>query len=71
MKTPTLHFDTSAIGGYFDAEWMADTIELWKQRAAGKWRLYSALRRHRGGYFFLLMSPRSSSFPSTTNSTDA
>ena len=27
MKVPTLYLDTSVIGGYFDAEWMADTRE--------------------------------------------
>ena len=38
MKVPALYLDTSVIGGYFDAEWMADTRELWVQAQAGKWR---------------------------------
>lgn len=42
MKTPTLYLDTSAIGGYFDVEWMDDTRELWKQRAAGQWRFLAS-----------------------------
>ena len=42
MKTPTLYLDTSAIGGYFDVEWMADTRELWQQRVAGSWRFLAS-----------------------------
>ena len=42
MKTPTLYLDTSAIGGYFDVEWMADTRELWKQRGSGHWRFLAS-----------------------------
>lgn len=43
MKVSTLYLDTSAIGGYFDAEWMADTRELWAQARAGKWRLLTSI----------------------------
>jgi predicted nucleic acid-binding protein len=43
MKVPTLYLDTSVIGGYFDAEWMADTRELWAQARAGKWRLLTSI----------------------------
>ena len=32
MKIPTLYLDTSVIGGYYDAEWMQDTRELWRGR---------------------------------------
>jgi len=43
MKVSALYLDTSVIGGYFDAEWMADTRELWAQARAGKWRLVTSL----------------------------
>ena len=43
MKVPTLYLDTSVIGGYFDAEWMADTRELWEQARAGKWELLTSI----------------------------
>jgi predicted nucleic acid-binding protein len=43
MKVATLYLDTSVIGGYFDAEWMADTRELWTQARAGKWRLLTSI----------------------------
>lgn len=43
MKVTTLYLDTSVIGGYFDAEWMADTRELWAQARAGKWRLLTSI----------------------------
>ncbi len=38
-----LYLDTSVIGGYFDAEWMADTRELWEQARAGKWQLLASI----------------------------
>lgn len=40
--TPRLYLDTSVIGGYFDAEWMADTRELWAQRGNGLWQFISS-----------------------------
>ncbi len=43
MKVPTLYLDTSVIGGYFDAEWMTDTRELWAQAQTGKWRLVTSI----------------------------
>ena len=43
MKVPMLYRDTSVIGGYFDAEWMADTRELRAQARAGKWRLLTSI----------------------------
>ena len=43
MKASTLYLDTSVIGGYFDAEWMADTRELWAQARAGKWHLVTSI----------------------------
>src|SRR5215213_9479832 len=43
MKVSPLYLDTSVIGGYFDAEWMADTRELWRQARAGKWRLLTSI----------------------------
>jgi predicted nucleic acid-binding protein len=43
MKVPSLYLDTSVIGGYFDAEWMADTRELWTQAGAGRWRLLTSI----------------------------
>jgi len=32
---PTLYLDTSVIGGYFDAEWMKGTRELWRLMELG------------------------------------
>src|SRR5712671_4587699 len=43
MKVSALYLDTSVIGGYFDAEWMADTRELWTQAQAGKWHLLTSI----------------------------
>ena len=43
MKALALYLDTSVIGGYFDAEWMVDTRELWTQARAGKWRLLTSI----------------------------
>jgi predicted nucleic acid-binding protein len=43
MKVSALYLDTSVIGGYFDAEWMADTRELWAQARTGKWRLMTSI----------------------------
>ena len=41
--TPRLYLDTSVIGGYFDAEWLTDTRELWAQARAGKWALVTSI----------------------------
>jgi predicted nucleic acid-binding protein len=38
----SLYLDTSVIGGYFDAEFMADTRTLWRLREAGKFRFVSS-----------------------------
>jgi predicted nucleic acid-binding protein len=35
VPAQTLYLDTSVIGGYFDAEFMADTRALWKLMEAG------------------------------------
>ena len=43
MKTPTLYLDTSVIGGYYDAEWMQDTRELWRQAKEGNWKLVTSV----------------------------
>lgn len=43
MKVCNLYLDTSVIGGYYDAEWMAETRELWAQARAGKWRLLTSI----------------------------
>lgn len=43
MKVPTLYLDTSVIGGYYDAEWMAETRLLWEQAQAGEWRLVTSI----------------------------
>lgn len=47
MSITTLYLDTSVIGGYFDAEWMAETHELWAQALAGKWRLLTSILTER------------------------
>ena len=38
-----LYLDTSAIGGFFDDEWMAATQELWRQMEAGQWCFVTSL----------------------------
>ena len=43
MKPSSLYLDTSVVGGYFDAEWLVDTQELFAQAKAGKWRLLSSI----------------------------
>ena len=43
MNITTLYLDTSVIGGYFDAEWMTDTRELWAQALAGQWKLAASV----------------------------
>jgi hypothetical protein len=37
-----LYLDTSVIGGYYDAEFMADTRELWRLREAGLFQFVSS-----------------------------
>lgn len=39
---PRLYLDTSAIGGYYDAEWMRDTRQLWTQRESGLWQFIAS-----------------------------
>ena len=36
MHALSLYLDTSVIGGYFDAEFMADTRALWRLKGAEK-----------------------------------
>jgi predicted nucleic acid-binding protein len=42
MHTLSLYLDTSVIGGYYDAEFMADTRALWQLREAGRFRFVSS-----------------------------
>jgi len=42
MPIPTLYLDTSAIGGYFDAEWMRGTRELWRLMELGIYRFVTS-----------------------------
>lgn len=42
MHALSLYLDTSVIGGYFDAEFMADTRALWKLREAGRYRFLTS-----------------------------
>lgn len=39
----SLYLDTSVIGGYYDAEFMADTRALWRLREAGRFRFVSSV----------------------------
>jgi hypothetical protein len=41
--SPSLYLDTSVIGGYYDAEFMADTRELWRLRDEGRFRFVSSV----------------------------
>jgi len=38
MHALSLYLDTSVIGGYFDAEFMADTRALWRLKEAGQFQ---------------------------------
>jgi len=38
----SLYLDTSVLGGYFDAEFQADTRVLWQLRKAGRFRFVSS-----------------------------
>jgi predicted nucleic acid-binding protein len=40
VPAQTLYLDTSVIGGYFDAEFMADTRALWRLMERGSYRFY-------------------------------
>ena len=41
--TLLLYLDTSVIGGYFDAAFMADTRTLWRLKEAGRYRFVSSM----------------------------
>jgi hypothetical protein len=43
MHALALYLDTSVIGGYYDAEFMADTRALWRLRDAGRFRFVSSV----------------------------
>ena len=43
MHALSLYLDTSVIGGYHDAVFMADTRELWRLRDAGHFRFVSSV----------------------------
>jgi predicted nucleic acid-binding protein len=38
----SLYLDTSVLGGYFDAEFQADTRALWRLREAGRFRFFTS-----------------------------
>ena len=42
MHALALYLDTSVIGGYFDAEFQADTRALWRLKEAGRFRFVSS-----------------------------
>ncbi len=42
MHALSLYLDTSVIGGYYDAEFMADTRALWQLKEAGRFRFISS-----------------------------
>lgn len=42
MHALPLYLDTSVIGGYYDAEFMADTRALWRLRDAGRFRFITS-----------------------------
>ncbi len=43
MHKLALYLDTSVIGGYFDAEFMADTRALWRLKEAGQFQFVSSV----------------------------
>ena len=43
MHALSLYLDTSVIGGYYDAEFMADTRALWRLRDAGRFVFFSSV----------------------------
>lgn len=42
MPAQILYLDTSVIGGYYDAEFMADTRALWRLMDLGAYRFYTS-----------------------------
>jgi len=42
MHALSLYLDTSVIGGYFDAEFMADTRALWRLKEAGQFNFVTS-----------------------------
>ena len=42
MHVLSLYLDTSVIGGYYDAEFMADTGALWRLKEAGRFRFIAS-----------------------------
>jgi len=42
MHALSLYLDTSVIGGYYDAAFLADTRALWKLKEAGRFRFVSS-----------------------------
>lgn len=42
MRAFSLYLDTSVFGGYFDAEFLADTRTLWRLREAGFYRFVTS-----------------------------
>lgn len=42
MPAQTLYLDTSVIGGYYDAEFMADTRALWRLKEAGQFNFITS-----------------------------
>lgn len=43
MHALSLYLDTSVLGGYYDAEFMADTRALWRLKQAGRFRFVSSV----------------------------
>jgi len=43
MHAQSLYLDTSVIGGYFDAQFMADTRALWRLMEAGRFQFISSV----------------------------
>jgi predicted nucleic acid-binding protein len=43
MRALSLYLDTSVIGGYYDAEFMADTRTLWRLKEAGHFQFISSV----------------------------
>jgi predicted nucleic acid-binding protein len=42
VRVLSLYLDTSVIGGYYDAEFLADTRALWRLKEAGRFRFISS-----------------------------
>lgn len=43
MHALALYLDTSVVGGYYDADFMADTRALWRLKEAGRFRFVSSV----------------------------